>query len=123
MILSRYRKCEENGVAYQVEDNKVPYIWPFDKIRLSGTQMSIWQAYLLSETRNMFEMRDNACTLMHHAIESHDTIIVELCALLRCKGTMRLQLLQRVFQRMLTLYMGEASRPCVTFRPVAMRKR
>ena len=56
----RYRNCKKNGVAYQVEDNKVPYIWPFEKIRLSGTQMSIWQAYLLSETRYMFEMRDNA---------------------------------------------------------------
>ena len=57
---SRYRKCKKNGVTYQVEDGKVPYIWPFDKIRLSGMQMSIWQAYLLSETRNMFEMRGNA---------------------------------------------------------------
>ena len=57
---SRYLNCKENGITYQAEDGKVPYIWPFDKIRLSGTQMSIWQAYLLSETRNMFEMRDNA---------------------------------------------------------------
>ena len=57
---SCYLKCKENGVAYQVEGNKVPYIWPFDKIRLSGTQMSIWQAYLLSETRYMFGMRDHA---------------------------------------------------------------
>ena len=57
---SRYLKCKENDVAYQVEGNKVPYIWPFDKIRLSGTQMSIWQAYLLSETRYMFGMRDHA---------------------------------------------------------------
>ena len=56
----RYRKCEENGVTYQVEDNKVPYIWPFEKIRLSGTQMSIWQAYLLSESRCMFGMRNEA---------------------------------------------------------------
>ena len=53
---SRYLNCKENGVTYQVEDNKVPYIWPFDKIRLSGTQMSIWQAYLLSESRYMFGM-------------------------------------------------------------------
>ena len=56
----RYRNCKKNGVAYQVEDNKVPYIWPFDKIRLSGTQMSIWQAYLLSESRYMFGMRNEA---------------------------------------------------------------
>ena len=57
---SRYRKCKKNGVTYQVEDGKVPYIWPFDKIRLSGTQMSIWQAYLLSESRCMFGMRNEA---------------------------------------------------------------
>lgn len=57
---SRYLNCKENGVTYQVEDNKVPYIWPFDKIRLSGTQMSIWQAYLLSESRYMFGMRNEA---------------------------------------------------------------
>ena len=56
----RYRKCKKNGVTYQVEDNKVPYIWPFEKIRLSGTQMSIWQAYLLSESRCMFGMRNEA---------------------------------------------------------------
>ena len=57
---SRYRNCKKNGVTYQVEDNKVPYIWPFDKIRLSGTQMSIWQAYLLYKTDTMFGMRNEA---------------------------------------------------------------
>lgn len=57
---SRYQKCKKQNVKYKVKKGCVPYIRAFDKIRLIGTQMSIWQAYLLDCSKYMFGMRNEA---------------------------------------------------------------
>lgn len=57
---SRYLKCRKNKVAYKAIKNSVPFIWPFQKIKLTGTQMSVWQAYLLDRSESLFGMRNEA---------------------------------------------------------------
>lgn len=54
----RYRKCERLGTPYNVSKDQVAFTSPFNKISLTGTQMSIWQAYLLSQSSILFGMRD-----------------------------------------------------------------
>ena len=79
---ARYLNCKKNNVTYQVEDNAVPYIWPFDKIRLSGSQMSIWQAYLLNSSSTMFGMRNEANYNQEYLItspEDVDSILSLIC--------------------------------------------
>lgn len=67
---SRYLKCKKNKVAYKKTKNNVPYIWPFRKIRLKGTQMSIWQAYLLDRCSSLFGMRNEANYNQEHILTS-----------------------------------------------------
>ena len=74
MEYARYLNCKKNNVIYKCEENTVPYIWPFDKIRLSGTQMSIWQAYLLDCSRTLFGMRNEANYSKEYMISSVEDV-------------------------------------------------
>ena len=56
----RYQKCQRENTPYKVSKNLVPFIDPFEKISLTGTEMSIWQAYLLQFSRLLYGMRCEA---------------------------------------------------------------
>lgn len=71
---ARYLKCKKNNVVYQQEKDTTPYIWPFDKICLSGSQMSVWQAYLLDCSKFMFGMRNEANYDKEYLITSSEDI-------------------------------------------------
>lgn len=57
---SRYQKCKRLNTSYVVSKNLVPFIDPFEKISLTGTEMSIWQAYLLHFSKLLYGMRNEA---------------------------------------------------------------
>ena len=84
---ARYLESKKENKAYSESDSCVSYIWPFKKIRLTGTQMSIWQAFLLYWSQYYVGMRneanygkeyiiasaadvDSVVSLMHNAWES-----------------------------------------------------
>lgn len=56
----RYLESKKENKAYSESDSCVSYIWPFKKIRLTGTQMSIWQAFLLYWSQYYVGMRNEA---------------------------------------------------------------
>ena len=56
----RYQKSKRENTPYKVSKNLVPFIDPFEKISLTGTEMSIWQAYLLQFSRLLYGMRCEA---------------------------------------------------------------
>jgi hypothetical protein len=75
---ARYRKNQKNGTPYEPTKGSVAYLSPFNKIRLTGTQMSIWQAYLLDYSSLMFGMRNEANydkTFLITSAEDVDSII------------------------------------------------
>ena len=57
---SRYRKCLKEKIPYVTDADSVPFIFPFEKIRLTGSKMSFWQAYLLIYLEHMIGMRNEA---------------------------------------------------------------
>lgn len=54
----RYLKCKKNNMPYITNKEQVAFTDPFSKISLTGTQMSIWQAYLLFQSSALFGMRN-----------------------------------------------------------------
>ena len=75
---SRYRKCKRLGTPYNVSKDQVGFISPFNKISLMGTQMSIWQAYLLFQSSVLFGMRDEGNydqTYLITSVEDVDSIL------------------------------------------------
>lgn len=74
----RYQKCQKNNMPYITNKEQVAFTDPFSKISLTGTQMSIWQAYLLSKSPILFGMRDEANydqTYLITSVEDVDSII------------------------------------------------
>ena len=57
---ARYLESKKENKAYTESDSCVSYIWPYKKIRLTGTQTSIWQAFLLYWSRYYVGMRNEA---------------------------------------------------------------
>ena len=57
---ARYLESKKENKAYTESDSCVSYIWPYKKIRLAGTQMSIWQAFLLYWFQYYVGMRNEA---------------------------------------------------------------
>lgn len=56
----KYRQCLDEKKDYRKVQGLVPFLSPFEKIRLSGSDLSLWQAYLLYISKNMFGMRNEA---------------------------------------------------------------
>ena len=56
----KYRQCLDEKKDYRKVQGLVPFLDPFEKIRLSGSNLSLWQAYLLYISKNMFGMRNEA---------------------------------------------------------------
>lgn len=56
----KYRQCLDEKKDYRKVQGQVPFLDPFEKIRLSGSNLSLWQAYLLYLSKNMFGMRNEA---------------------------------------------------------------
>ena len=56
----KYRQCLDEKKDYRKVQGSVPFLNPFEKIRLSGSDLSLWQAYLLYISENMFGMRGGA---------------------------------------------------------------
>lgn len=78
---NRYLSCKKNNLAYKSSRNNIPYIWPFDKIRITGSQMSIWQAYLLHSSSNIIGMRNEANYKKEYILvskEDVDTIVTRI---------------------------------------------
>ena len=74
----RYQKCQKTNIPYKTDKNQVAFIDPFKKISLTGTKMSIWQAYLLSRSSILFGMRDEANydqTYLITSVEDVDSIL------------------------------------------------
>lgn len=74
----RYQKCQKTNIPYKTYKNQVAFIDPFRKISLTGTKMSIWQAYLLSKSSILFGMRDEANydqTYLITSVEDVDSIL------------------------------------------------
>lgn len=74
----RYQKCQKTNIPYKTYKNQVAFIDPFRKISLTGTKMSIWQAYLLSQSPILFGMRDEANydqTYLLTSVEDVDSIL------------------------------------------------
>lgn len=49
--------CQTENAKYKKVQGHTPFISPFEKIRLSGSDMSFWQAYLLFVSPKQFGMR------------------------------------------------------------------
>ena len=49
--------CQTENANYKKVQGHTPFILPFEKIRLSGSDMSLWQAYLLFVSPKQFGMR------------------------------------------------------------------
>ena len=74
----RYQKCQKNNMPYITNKEQVAFTDPFSKISLTGTQMSIWQAYLLSKSPILFGMRDEANydqTYLITSVEDVDSVL------------------------------------------------
>lgn len=74
----RYLKCKKNNMPYITNKEQVAFTDPFSKISLTGTQMSIWQAYLLSKSPILFGMRDEANydqTYLITSVEDVDSVL------------------------------------------------
>jgi len=71
---SRYLKCKKDKVPYKTNKDQVAFVDPFKKISLTGTQMSIWQAYLLYQSSCLFGMRDEGNYSQTHLITSAEDV-------------------------------------------------
>lgn len=74
----RYLKCKKNNMPYITNKEQVAFTDPFSKISLTGTKMSIWQAYLLEKSSILFGMRNDANynqTYLITSVEDVDSII------------------------------------------------
>lgn len=56
----KYRRCSREGKDYKELQGSIPFTSPFERIKLSGSDMSFWQAYLLNASKRMFGMRNEA---------------------------------------------------------------
>ena len=85
---ARYLESKKENKAYSESDSCVSYIWPFKKIRLTGTQMSIWQAYLLYWSKYFIGMRNEAnygkeyiMTRLSPSCATHGSLIISMVKL------------------------------------------
>ncbi|MBQ5980693.1 MAG: hypothetical protein IJL54_00780 [Prevotella sp.] len=56
----KYRRCSREGKDYKEVQGSIPFTSPFERIKLSGSDMSFWHIYLLDASKRMFGMRNEA---------------------------------------------------------------